>query len=466
MSGCDRTREAFSADLSVLARLVPSSLVRRVLAEAGVVSRTRRTSAVLGVYLVLAMTLFPQVGLPRVFAKLTGVDGRGGGEVPSASSLRKRRAGLGVEVFRLLFERLAGTGPVAERYAGLLVCAWDGTTVSVPDTADNAVLGRKANAQAAGPFPLARLLVLVSCGSRALIGAVVDGVRTAESKLAGELVGLLDAGMLLLADRAFGGFQLWCRAADTEAQLLWRVTRSIPVRIEQVLPDGSGIGWWPASGDVSRRRRAELGLPDRVRVRILTGWITVIDAAGVRRSESYRLLTTLTDHQAHPAGELLRLYGRRWQVEVAIKGLKCGQQLGMLRSKTLTGVFQEVWAALCVQQLLRLEAAAAAQDTEAQIARIGFAALVDRIRDAVVRTAGRRGAVAELARMRRAVRRDLTEVQIRIRCYDRVVKRRTSKFATKHDHHGGAVIHLQYVIDALPPMAVGADQQQPAKINS
>jgi hypothetical protein len=364
-----------------------------------------------------------------------------------------------VEVFRLLFARLVAAVPAGERYAGLLVCAWDGATVSVPDTADNAVLGRKSNAQAAGPFPLARLLVLVSCGSRALIGAVVDGVRTAESKLAGQLVGLLDDEMLLLADRAFGGFELWCRAAGTEAQLLWRVTRSIPVRIVQVLPDGSGIGWWYAPADMSRKRRRALGIPDRVQVRIVTGWITVIDANGVRRRESYRLLTTMLDDQAHPAVELLRLYGRRWQVELTIKGLKCVQQVDMLRSKTLAGVFQEIWAALCVQQLLRLEAARAAADTETQVAQIRFTALVDRIRDAVIRTAGRRGAIAELARARQAIRQDTTNLEVRIRCYDRVVKRRTSKFATKHDRHGGAVIHLEYAVDTLP------DQQQTIMIN-
>lgn len=459
-----RASEVFSADLSVLARLVPRSLVCEVLAESRVVSRTRRTSAVLGVYLVLAMTLFPQVGLPRVFAKLTGADGRPGEQVPSASSLRKRRAGLGFEVFRLLFERLAQAGWAAERYAGLLVCAMDGTTVPVPDTEDNAVLGRKANARRAGPFPLVRMLVLVSCGSRALIGAVVDGVRTAESKLAVQLLGLLDERMLLLADRAFPGFELWCRAVDTRAQLLWRVSRSIPVRIEQVLPDGSGIGWWSAPCSLGRRRRAELGLPDRVRVRVVTGWITVIDAAGVRRSEPYRLLTTLTDHRAHPAAELLRLYGRRWQVELTIKGLKCVQHLDMLRSKTLAGVFQEAWAGLCIQQVLRLEAAAAAEDTQTQTAQIGFTSLVERIREAVVRTGGRRGAAAELARVRRTIRQDITKLDIRIRRYDRVIKQWASKFDAKRSHHGGGTIILEYTVGTLTDTTT--HQEEPATTNA
>jgi hypothetical protein len=466
MPSLGRASEAFRADLSVLARLVPVSLVREVLVEAKVVSRTRRTSAVLGVYLVLAMTLFPALGLCRVFTKVTGADGRPGGRVPSASSLRKRRAGLGHEVFELLFKRLATAGPQAERYAGWMLVAWDGTTVPVPETADNEVLGRKVNGKRPGPFPLVRMLVLVSCGSRALIGAVVDGVRTAEYKMALQLVDRLDDSMLLLADRAFPGYELWCRAAGTRAQLLWRVSKSIPVRIEQVLPDGSGIGWWAAPGDMSRRRRAELGLPERIQVRVITGRITVIDPAGVRRSQPYRLLTTLTDHQQHPAAQLLELYGRRWQVELTIKGLKCVQHPGMLRSKTLTGVMQESWAMLCMNQLLRLEAARAAEDSATTIAQIGFTALVDRYRDAVIRTAGRRGAAAELARTRDAIRQDVTRLDLRIRRYDRVVKTWASKFPAKRSHHGGTQIHLHYTVEALPDTPTPINQQEPIKINS
>ena len=464
--GLDRASEVFRADLSVLARLVPASLVRGVLAQAQVVSRTRRTSAVLGVYLVLAMTLFAPLGLCRVFTKLTGVDGRPGGAVPSASSLRKRRAGLGFEVFELLFRRLAQAGPQAQRYAGFTVCAWDGTTISVPDTPDNEALGRKVNGKRQGPFPLVRMLVLVSVGSRALIGAVVDGVRTAEYKMALQLVELLDDSMLLLADRAFPGYELWCRAAGTRAQLLWRVSKSIPIRIEQVLPDGSGIGWWAAPTGMSQRRRAELGLPDRVQVRVIAGWITVIDTAGVRRSQPYRLLTTLLDEQQHPAAELLELYGRRWQVELTIKGLKCVQHRGILRSKTLTGVLQESWAMLCMNQLLRLEAARAADDSATTIAQIGFTALVDRFRDAIVRTAGRTGATTELGRLRHTIRQDVTTLDVRIRRYDRVVKTWASKFPAKRSHHGGAQIHLHYTVDTHPDTHTTSNQQETTKINS
>jgi hypothetical protein len=445
-------------DVSVLSRLVPVGVVRAVLAEAGVVSRSRRTSAVFGVYLVLACTLFPQVSVSGVFEKLTGVFG-GGGRVPSASALNRRRASLGPVVFAGLFDRLrsAGAQVPGARWRGMLVCAVDGTVMEAPDTDSNRALGRMGNQSGPGPFPLVRLLVLVACGSRALIGAAVDGVRCGESVLAERLIPLLEPGMLLLADRGFPGFALWCRCAATDCQLLWRVSRSIRLGVDEVLPDGSALAWWNPPGDMSARKRLAAGLPERARVRVVTGWIGVIGPDGVRRSQPYRIVTTLLDHRRYPADELVRLYGRRWQVELMIKGLKCVQLGGgrPLRSRTLQGVLAESWAALCLHQVLRLQAATAAADTDSDIRQIRFTALVTRLRDTVVRTGGRsrRDITARLRELCLATAQDIDTLDLRIRRYDRVVKTWASKFPSKRPRHGGSWITLEYTIDTAPAPA-------------
>ena len=279
----------------------------------------------------------------------------------------------------------------------------------------------------------------------------MDGVKCAESVLAGRLVPLLGPEMLVLADRGFPGFALWCRCAGTGCELLWRVSRSIRLGVDTVLPDGSGLAWWNPPQDMSAGKRAAAGLPERVRVRVVAGWIGVVDEAGVRRSESYRIVTTLLDDRRYPAGELIELYGRRWQVELMIKGLKCVQLGGgrPLRSRTVDGVLAEVWAGLCVQQVLRLEAAAAAADTDSEVRQIRFTALVTRLRDTVVRTAGRSTPVMDdrLRELRAATRQDTDALDVRIRRYDRVVKTWASKFPAKRPRHGGSWITLAYTVD-------------------
>jgi hypothetical protein len=450
----DGAASRFGVDLSVLARVIPVAMVCEVLAAAQVVSRARRTSAVLGVYLVLAAALFPAASVPRVFEKLTGVFGRGGVAVPNASSLNARRASLPALVFQLLFGRLAsaGAGGSAARWRGLLVCAWDGTTLAAPDSAGNRVtLGCKSNQNGPGAFPRIRLLLLVACGTRTLLDAAVAPVGVGENTMAEQMTGALRAGMLLLADRLFPGYRLWCACAGTGSDLLWRVSSSIRLSVDQALPDGSALAVWTAPSSLSGRTRRAEGLADQTVVRIVQGWITVIDDAGVRRSENYRLITTLLDPGLHPADELIRLYARRWQVEIMIKGLKCVQHVSgtTLRSKTAAGVHAEAWAYLCVHQVLRLTAARAA-GSGTDIAQISFTTLVNRFRDTVIRTGGRPGAAAELARLHIVTAEDLTPLSIRIRHYHRVKKNPVSKFPSKKPHHGGTVITLDYTIDPYP----------------
>jgi hypothetical protein len=448
----ERAVRVFGIGGSVLTRLVPIAVVRDVLAGAGVVSRTRRTSAVAGVYLVLALTLFPEVSVLGVFEKLAGVWGRPGAGVPSASSWKQRRAAVGVEPLRLLFGRLrsAAVEVPGARWAGLLVCAWDGTVLAAPDTvANGAAFGKKSNQHGPGAFPLVRLLVLVACGSRAVIDAVFDGMEAGENTLAARLVGALRPGMLLLADRLFPGYALWCRAAGTGAQLCWRVQSNVALPVHRVLPDGSGLAWWRPSR--SMRAADKAGLPERVLVRVVSGWITVIHEDGARHSEPYRLVTTLLDHASHPAGDLVRLYGRRWQVELTIKGLKCVQGAARLRSKTPAGVRQEVWAWLCTHQLLRLEAARAAAEAggpgPAEVRQISLVTLVQRLRDAVIYTGRHRGSGPQvLADLRAATAEDVTPIDTRIRIYPRVVKRPVAKWASKKPHHRGRAAAYEFTI--------------------
>ena len=449
----DRATTVFRIDLSILTRLVPLEMVRDVLEQARVVSRTRRTSAVLGMYLVMALTLFPEVSTVGVFEKLVGVWGRPGAGIPSRASLKERLARLGVTPFQELFARPRSAGAQVPRamWRGLLLCARDGTTLRAPDSPANVeAFGKPGNQHGKVGFPLIRVLVLVACGSRALIDAAVDASTVGENPLAGRLLGSLKRGMLLLADRNFLGCVLWCRCVGTEAELMWRIKKNVRLEIIRVLPDGSALAWWPRPSSVRKADRA--GLPDRVLVRVISGWITVIDADGVRRSEQYRLLTTLLDHELHTAGDLVRLYGHRWQVELMIKGLKCVQGAARLRSKTPDRALQETWAWLCTHQLLRLEAANAAEDAAgpgpANTAQISFTSLVQRFRDAVIYTGRNRGSADQtLSELRHATREDVTPIDTRVRVYDRVGKCPVSKFPSKKSHHGGRIVAYEYSID-------------------
>ncbi|GAA0672094.1 hypothetical protein GCM10009535_59710 [Streptomyces thermocarboxydovorans] len=81
----------------------------------------------------------------------------------------------------------------------------------------------------------------------------------------------------------------------------------------------------------------------RLEVRIVEARMTVTLADGTRRSELWRLMTSLRNAERYPARELIALYHRRWQAETCYFSLKSTILDGrVLRSRPVPGIEQEV----------------------------------------------------------------------------------------------------------------------------
>jgi len=332
--------------LGELTRVVPFELVDGVLADAGAVQRRLRLlPSRVGVYFVLAMCLFPARGYRGVWAGLTAeLDGLGLA-VPSARALRDLRRRIGVAPVRALFGVLAG--PAAwPRVPGVMfgryrTVAFDGCrSVKVPDTARNrGWLGKPASpgGQEAA-WPALWLMTLAETGTRALLGAAFGPREDGELGWARQLLHLLDATMLVLADRNFDAAPFMAQLAATRAQFLIRLKSLRDPPVLARLPDGS-----------------VLSVIGGVKVRIITATVTITCADGTRYGDSYRLATTLTDHRRYPAMALIRLYHERWEHEVTYLALRHTLLAGrILRSQDPAGVEQELWALLALYQALRI----------------------------------------------------------------------------------------------------------------
>jgi hypothetical protein len=324
-----------------LTRIVPFEMVDAVVAETG--TRQRRVRVLpsrVVVYLLLAGALFADVGYGQVWAHMiAGLDGRTA--VPTVAALAQARRRIGVAPLRALFDLLrgpaAGVSVKGVRWRGRLVCAIDGTILGCPDTAANLqVYQRGGGYQGGTGYPLARVLTLVACGTRTIIDATFGTDRVGETTYAHDLLRALHTGMIVLADRNFAA-QHWLTAvADTGADLLVRIKigRNLPAC--RRLGDGSYISC--------------IG---RLEVRVITATITVATNTG-RRSETYRLITTVLDPACPPA-EIVALYHQRWEIEIAFFELKSTILGGrVLRARTPSGIAQEIYALLVTYQALRL----------------------------------------------------------------------------------------------------------------
>ena len=225
------------------------------------------------------------------------------------------------------------------RWAGLLVVAIDGTCLDVPDDpATRARLGKGSNQYtAASGYPQILLVALVACGTRAIIDAVFGPRSGGETGYGQRLARSLRPGMIVLLDRGFTSNAFLETVTGTGAALLARLSASRKPPVLRRLPDGSFL--------------SRLGT---VEVRIIECEITIATAAG-RHTGIYRLATTLLDSRQHPAFELVKLYHERWEIESAYFALK-KTMLGrrVLRSRTMPGIAQEIYALLTAYQVIRI----------------------------------------------------------------------------------------------------------------
>lgn len=367
--------------IGVLTRVFPPDVVDRVVKESGrTEQRQRLLPARVVVYYVLGLSLFSQCAYEEVMRMLVeGLSWEAGWanewNVPTKAALFKARARLGPEPLEALFRDCAV--PLAtKRTKGAFYKRWrlmslDGTCLDVADTvANEAAFGRPGSKRenSFGAFPQIRIVGLAECGTHAIIDAVIGKYHEAEQRLVPALFGSFVPSMLVLADRGFFSFDLWKKAQETGADLLWRTKSNHILAVQRRLVDGSFLSSiYPSQADRRRNRGA-------VSVRVVEYQLDPASSPQGGEDTTYRLLTTILDPKRAPARDLAALYPERWEFETALDELKTHQRSPrvVLRSKMPEGVTQEAYGYLCVHYAIRWLMHSVADQARADPDRLSF----------------------------------------------------------------------------------------------
>lgn len=367
-------RFADGIGLGVLTRLFHRDLVDEVLAQTGHrEQRSRLLPARVVVYYVLALCLFYEDAYEEVMRKL--VNGliflgswRDEWHVPTTSALSQARTRLGEAPLRELFTRVAG--PMAQPgtrgawFHGWRVMAVDGVVLDVADTPANvAAFTKKGHRTGQGAFPQVRIVGLGECGTHAIVAAALDSWAVWERELFTRILGALQAGMLLLADRGFYSYDMWCASRDTGVELVWRIKDTVELPVLAWLPDGSFRSeLLPKQLKTDLKKGKRRTIPDGARIPVRVIEYMVTNRGG--STETIRLITSITDEQLAPAVELAALYQQRWEFELTLDEVETHQmpRLRVLRSKSPDLVRQEIWALLLSHYAVRSFIREAADD--------------------------------------------------------------------------------------------------------
>jgi hypothetical protein len=242
------------------------------------------------------------------------------------------------------------------RWRGRRVVLADGTTVTLPDTAENQEAYPQPGSQRRGlGFPQMRMVALLCLASGALLDVAegpCKGKGSDEQTLLRSLLGNLRAGDVLLGDAYFPTWFLLCalrrRGIDGVFEQYGARKRSTNFSTGTRLGTKDHLIVWPKPERPDwMSPEAYAAAPDTLSVRELHAGGKI-------------LVTTFLCPKDTPKGMLKALYRRRWQVELDVRNIKTTLRMETLRCRTPEMARKELWVYLLAYNLIRLLMAQAA----------------------------------------------------------------------------------------------------------
>lgn len=240
----------------------------------------------------------------------------------------------------------------------------DGSTVSMPDTAENAAaFGKPKNQKGPCGFPIARILAVLCLATGAACDAAVGpycGKQSGELSLFRSLLSTFENGEIVLADRLFCTYFDIARLRARKVDMVVRINaqRKVDFRRGRRLGKNDHIVFWTKPTKCPEWMSAEefASLPHEMEMREIR---VPVDVPGYR-VKSLVVVTTLLDPVCFTKEDVALLYRQRWQGEIDLRSLKTTLQMDVLRCKTPDMVRKEIWTHLLANNLLRSAICAAA----------------------------------------------------------------------------------------------------------
>ena len=381
----DRLQRSWSEELD-------DEAIRRACVEAGHAWRDRKLDPVTTVKLFLLQILWGNAACNHV-PHLTGC-------AVTGSAYCEARARLPLASLQTLLSRATARMVECVRETGLWrghrLFVADGSSFSMPDAPQlREHFGQSGQQRLGCGFPTAHFLALVHFGSGLFQKVATAPLRTHDASGVPQLHPELEAGDVLLGDRAFCSFTQLALLAARGVQAVLRIHQKTIVDFtprrpfvnprrtvgakHQGLPRSQ---WLKRLGERDQlvrwfkpRERPEwlteaefAALPETLTVRELR---YRVGRPGFRTRE-VTLAATLLDAEAYPAAALQEVYGLRWTIETSFAHLKTTMKMDVLRCRSVAGVLKELTMFLLAYNLVRMTILEAARRQDVPPQRISF----------------------------------------------------------------------------------------------
>jgi hypothetical protein len=294
----------------------------------------------------------------------------------------------------------------------------DGSTYSMPDTPELAAHFDLAPGTKPGVgYPMGKLMGLLDAATGMFVSLLALPLFEHDSRAGVTLHSMLQAGDILLADRAF------CSYAHLALLQLRGVFACMRLHQCRKNKTGGMQRWQKPDKPPAWMEAAQWAmLPQFIDVRIVR---YTIEQRGFR-TEHVLVATTLMDQVIWPDQKIAELYGHRWNIETCFNHLKTTMKMNVLRCQSVEGVMKELAIYLTVYNLVRLVMLKAATAQNVDVWRISF---IDALRQLAARMIGLSGVAKLIVNPRRPGRCQLRVIRRRLKEYDLLNKSRRQKEA-------------------------------------
>lgn len=258
---------------------------------------------------------------------------------------------------------------------GRRVVVVDGTGVSMPDTAANQKEWPQQGQQKEGcGFPTARICACFSLATGGLLSFEVGNKKSAELPLFRKQWDTFKSGDIFLGDKGFCSYFDLAKLKDRGVDSVITLARRIPVSevdAHEVFNENDLLISWKKpvwQKRLAYTREQWESLPSSLLLRQIHVEVTVPGF----RTESFYIITTLTDPLAHTAEELADLYLQRWNVELFFRDIKTTMGMDVLACKSPDMVHKEIIMYFIAYNSIRMLMYEAAEERGVDVSRLSF----------------------------------------------------------------------------------------------
>ncbi len=368
-------------------RLLPAEVILDACCRASYVFRRRAFDPVVTLHLFILQILHGNAAILHLRHLI--------GAPVNAAAYCRARMRVPLAVFETLLDYNASLvcaggkdGVLRPAWAGVgRVLLVDGTSSLASDTPSIRKLFKQAaNIKPGCGYPMAKVLALFDAAGGAILRPIICSLFVHEASNVWKLHSLLQAGDLLIGDRAFCSYVHLAMLRAGGILGLFRVhhRQKLDFRrgrrhggkgrtksrfIRKLGPLDQWVEWFkPQQKPKWMSARQYAALPAGLIVREVRYWLV----ARGQRTRVVTIVTTLLDEKLYPAEKIAELYGLRWQVETHFQELKTGMKMGQLKCKTAEGVKKELLMYFIAYNLIRRVILDAAERQRVGMKQISF----------------------------------------------------------------------------------------------